>query len=166
VLAEAATGDLDSDDFAAALQFAGEAVAERLIGKAASTLAATHKSFRKAAPTISNRQWARENYWMAVAQKEMANPSGKYSKANLARIAEGKAPLMRVRARNLKTGKYEEVDVPMELHHTTLPHRTGSAKANEPWNLQPTTPWGHESMDSFRHLGYELISIVKGPNSF
>ena len=52
-------------------------------------------------------------------------------------------------------------DISMELHHWALPQRLKTPKANELWNLIPTTPWGHASMDSYRHINDELYKIVK-----
>jgi RHS repeat-associated protein len=113
-----------------------------------------------------NECWgtARKNKW-----KEEANEhadSGKYSDTNLARMSEGLAPQIQVKMKNRKTGKIVERDVSLELHHTSLPQRSGTDKAHESWNLTVATPWGHEAMDRFRHVGYDLIKILKGPNSF
>ena len=77
-------------------------------------------------------------------------------------MADGKAPRIKVQVFNPKTGQYEIRNVSMELHHTTLPQRLGTQKAHEPWNLTPATPWGHASMDPYRHVGVDLIKVING----
>lgn len=59
-------------------------------------------------------------------------------------------------------GNKRIVDVLIELHHTNLPKRLGSPKANEVWNLTEVTPWGHASIDPYRNLGNDcnLIRII------
>lgn len=54
----------------------------------------------------------------------------------------------------------------MEIHHRTLPQRLKTPKVNEPWNLEKAAPWAHEAMDPYRHAGYDLVRIIKGPNSW
>ena len=66
----------------------------------------------------------------------------------------------------LKDGSEVERRISIELHHTYLPQRCGSKKAHEAWNLTDVTPWGHASMDKYRHPGTELVKIIKGTYSF
>jgi RHS repeat-associated protein len=124
-------------------------------------------SYVRPAPTASaNWNTARSNYWKDVGRAEAANPSGKYSPANVELMSKGKAPRMTVIVRNRKTGVESVENVPIELHHRSLTQRGGSARANESWNLEPVAPWSHAGMDSFRHTGYDLIRIIRGPNSW
>ena len=110
---------------------------------------------------------ARKGIWKDAAAKA---PPGKYSPRNLARMSEGKAPRMRVEvryrdsARNRRlgrVGKTKVIDVPMELNHQYIPQRARSNVAHEEWNLTKATPWGHESMDKYRHTGWDLVRVVK-----
>jgi len=114
---------------------------------------------------------ARKNFWKNVGNEELANPTGKYSANNIARMLNGQAPRMRItvkyrdtprnRARN-RVGNISTRDVSIELNHQYIPQRSGSTGvAHESWNLQPATPWGHESMDPFRHTGWDLVRIDK-----
>ncbi|MFG0515905.1 RHS repeat-associated core domain-containing protein, partial [Kluyvera intermedia] len=105
---------------------------------------------------------ARKDFWIREAR---TNPH-RYSRNNLERMIEGKAPRMKIEVFNYKTGKLEVKDVSMEIHHRSLPQRGGSPKANEQWNLEKATPWGHEAMDPYRHTGYKLERIILGPNSW
>jgi hypothetical protein len=73
---------------------------------------------------------------------------------------------MTIEVINRKTGMSEIKDVSMELHHTSLPQRGAGQVANEPWNLTKATPWGHESMDPYRHTGYDLEKVINGTNSW
>ncbi|MEF2074859.1 RHS repeat-associated core domain-containing protein [Consotaella aegiceratis] len=124
-------------------------------------------NYQRPEPTApANWSTARANYWRRVGEQERANPSGKYSPDNIDLMAEGAAPRMTIVVRNRRTGAIVERDVSMELHHRSLTQRGGSARANEDWNLVPTTPWGHEGMDPFRHTGYDLIGIKRGTNSW
>ena len=111
---------------------------------------------------------AREDYWKKEAQDNPFIEGGpnRYSRANLDRMAEGKAPRMTIEVINRRTGLPEIKDVSMELHHTLLPQRGAGQIANESWNLSIATPWGHESMDPFRHTGYDLVRIISGTNSW
>jgi len=68
--------------------------------------------------------------------------------------------------KNRTTGQIVTRDIPVELHHRSLTQRSGSALANEPWNLEPASRWAHEAMDEFRHAGWDLLKILKGPNSY
>ncbi|EKS4627696.1 hypothetical protein QB714_004495 [Salmonella enterica] len=81
-------------------------------------------------------------------------------------MIEGKAPKMTVEVFNHKKQAFETKDVSMEVHHRSLPQRGRSPKANEQWNLERATPWGHEAMDPYRHTGYDLIRIITGVNSW
>ncbi|WLI18559.1 RHS repeat-associated core domain-containing protein [Pseudomonas wuhanensis] len=110
---------------------------------------------------------ARKGHWKKAASKA---PPGKYSAKNLARMAAGKAPRMRVEvryrnsARNRqlgRVGKTARIDVSMELNHQYIPQRAGSKVAHEDWNLTKATPWGHESMDKYRHTGWDLVKVIK-----
>lgn len=105
---------------------------------------------------------AKKDFWKNEAIK---NPH-KYSTKNLARMAKGKAPKIRVEVFNPKTMRNEIKDVSMELHHKYLTQRAKTPKAHSSWNLEPVTPWGHEAMDKFRHTGTALRKILKGANSW
>ncbi|EKY10779.1 hypothetical protein HMPREF9075_00918 [Capnocytophaga sp. oral taxon 332 str. F0381] len=56
----------------------------------------------------------------------------------------------------------------MELEHTYLKQRGKSFKAHEFWNLTEATPWGHASMDKYRHISkkYKIIKVIKGMSTF
>ena len=110
---------------------------------------------------------ARKNHWKEGARTAL---SGKYSTKNLSRMSEGKAPRMKVevryrdsaRNRRLKrVGEKRVIDVSMELNHQHIPQRSGSKSAHEDWNLTKTTPWGHESMDKYRHTGWDVVRVIK-----
>ncbi|WLH88181.1 DUF6531 domain-containing protein [Pseudomonas sp. FP453] len=110
---------------------------------------------------------ARKNHWKEGARTAL---SGKYSTKNLSRMSEGKAPRMKVevryrdsaRNRRLKrVGEKRVIDVSMELNHQHIPQRSGSKIAHEDWNLTRTTPWGHESMDKYRHTGWDVVRVIK-----
>ncbi len=105
---------------------------------------------------------ARKKFWKAEAIK---NPH-LYSTRNIARMTDGKAPKMRVEIFHHKSGTFKTKDVSMELHHTSLTQRGAGEVAHESWNLTKAAPWGHESMDTFRHTGSDLIKIVRGTNSW
>ncbi|EMA5682104.1 RHS repeat protein [Salmonella enterica] len=105
---------------------------------------------------------ARKDFWIREAR---TNPH-RYSRNNLERMIEGKAPKMTVEVFNHKKQAFETKDVSMEVHHRSLPQRGRSPKANEQWNLERATPWGHEAMDPYRHTGYDLIRIITGVNSW
>ncbi|MDO4704190.1 RHS repeat domain-containing protein [Tannerella sp.] len=110
---------------------------------------------------------AKKNYWKTKYADEMLNPTGKYSPNNLALMKRGNAPKIKVEVSDA-LGNKNIVDVPIELHHTSLPQRLGSSKANEAWNLTEVTPWGHASMDPYRNLGdnFKLVRIINGTNSW
>uniref|UniRef100_UPI00406D0774 RHS repeat domain-containing protein n=1 Tax=Pseudomonas sp. F3-2 TaxID=3141539 RepID=UPI00406D0774 len=101
---------------------------------------------------------ARRNYWKA----ESKAPSQVYSPANMARMAEGKAPKMTVEVMSRRTFEVSQKDVSMELHHNSIPQRVGGAGVHDASNLLSLTPWEHEAVDSFRHVGSSLIRIIKG----
>ncbi|WP_309381279.1 polymorphic toxin-type HINT domain-containing protein [Cerasicoccus frondis] len=115
-----------------------------------------------------SRTWNthRKHYWENLGEAELANPSGRFSPTNIARMLEGKAPKIKVRVKHRKTGQILTKDVSVEIHHRNIPQRSGSQTAHEPWNLEPSAPWAHEALDEYRHLGYDLEKIIKGPNSF
>ena len=116
---------------------------------------------------------ARRNFWKGVAAK--AKP-GQFGRKNMAAMRAGRAPRMRVKVtyKNTRTnrkkgrvGTTEEITVPMELDHLYIPQRAGSTgTGNQPWNLQPSTPWGHASRDKFRNLGWDLVEIVIPVNKY
>lgn len=112
-----------------------------------------------------NPSWstARSNFWKEYAE-QLNNP--RYSPDNIARMRMGLAPRMTIIVRNRRTGQQKTVDVSVELHHRELTQRQGGAASNEPWNLTPSTPWGHESMDEYRSLGYDPVQILNGTNSW
>jgi hypothetical protein len=114
------------------------------------------------------RDWpsARKQYWEDLAEAEAKNPSGRFSKRNLAEMSEGRAPKMRVEMKNRKTGVTEVRDIAMELHHRALPQRMQSNIQNEAWNLAIVNRWAHEAMDEYRHAGWDLIKILNGTNSW
>jgi RHS repeat-associated protein len=105
---------------------------------------------------------SRKKFWK---QEAIDNPH-RYSPKNLKRMADGKAPRIRVEVLNLKTRKREIKDVSIELHHTSLPQRGAGQKAHESWNLTRATPWAHEGMDPFRHTGSKLLRIIKGTTTW
>ncbi|WP_422418950.1 RHS repeat-associated core domain-containing protein [Pseudomonas sp. GZD-222] len=101
---------------------------------------------------------ARKNYWKAEAKA----PTQAYSPANLARMAEGKAPKMTVLVRNRKTFAVTKKEMSLELHHNDIPQRVGGVGVHDKDNLLSLTPWEHEAVDLYRHVGYDLIKVVKG----
>ena len=105
---------------------------------------------------------ARKNFWINEAK---TNPH-KYSARNQALMLKGNAPRFQAEVLVRKTQKIEVRDIPMELHHTYLPQRSGSKKAHECWNLTIANPWAHEAMDYYRHTGTKLEKIIKGVNSW
>jgi hypothetical protein len=78
----------------------------------------------------------RFRYWKARASAS----SGEFSRDNLARMKQGKAPL----DFNSRTGKFES----RELHHVN-PQRAGGS--NGPLNIRELTPDQHGAVDPFRH---------------
>ena len=109
---------------------------------------------------------ARRNYWKAVGEAELANISGKFSRQNIARMTRGLAPRIKARVRYNKSGREVTQNISMELHHKFLFQRGGGKAAHQHWNLERATPWGHDSMDPFRHTGYEVLEILKGTHNW
>lgn len=85
----------------------------------------------------------------------------------MARMKKGRSPQIRAEVSDA-VGNRRTVDVPVELHHTSLPQRSGSKRAHEAWNLTESTPWGHSGMDPHRQLGkdFNLERIINGTNSW
>ncbi|MCD0476268.1 DUF6531 domain-containing protein [Flavobacterium sp. EDS] len=102
---------------------------------------------------------ARKKYWSDELE---ANP-GRFSERNKQRIREGNSPQIKVIVED-KLGNRSTKYVSMELEHTHLKQRGGSLKAHESWNLTEANPWGHASMDKYRHVGTKLIKILEGLN--
>jgi uncharacterized protein RhaS with RHS repeats len=105
---------------------------------------------------------ARKDFWKNEAKVN----SHKYSQRNLVRMNAGLAPKMKVEVFNYKTRMPEIRDVSLEIHHRTLPQRLKTPKVNELWNIEKASPWAHETMDTYRHTGYDLLRIIKGVNSW
>ncbi|KPB28311.1 YD repeat-containing protein [Pseudomonas syringae pv. syringae] len=105
---------------------------------------------------------ARSSYWKAEAKA----PTQAYSPANIARMTKGQAPRMKVEVVNRKTLEISEKDVSMELHHDLIPQRTGGAGVHDKSNLLSLTPWEHEAVDQFRHVGSDLIRVIKGVDTW
>ena len=84
---------------------------------------------------------SRGDYWRREAQQ---NPEA-YSQTNLERMQSGLAP-QRV---NPISGKSES----MELHHNTLPQRSGLPRSvtDDPWNFRKVWPDEHRAIDPFRY---------------
>ncbi|EWH11458.1 YD repeat-containing protein [Cellulophaga geojensis KL-A] len=105
---------------------------------------------------------ARKKFW----KQEAIDNAHLYSQRNLDRMLKGKAPKMKVKIFHHKTQTFKTKNVSMELHHTSLPQRGAGDVAHQSWNLTKATPWGHASMDPYRHTGYDLVKIIKGTNSW
>ena len=105
---------------------------------------------------------SRKRYWKAEAKA----PTRAYSAANILRMSEGNAPRMTVEVRSRKTFEVVQKDVAMELHHNGIPQRMGGEGVHETSNLLSVTPWEHEAIDSFRHVGSDLIIIIKGVDTW
>lgn len=101
---------------------------------------------------------ARKNYWKAEAKA----PTRAYSPANLALMAKGKAPRMQVQVVSRSTDKITVKEYTLELHHNDIPQRVGGPGVHDNSNLLALTPWEHEAIDQFRHVGFDLIKVVKG----
>jgi RHS repeat-associated protein len=99
----------------------------------------------------------RKRFWT----NEAATNASNYSPANISRMAKGNAPLMKVEVIHRRTGNTSTIDVPIELHHATIPQRVGGAGVHNATNLQKLTPWQHEAIDPYRHVGYDLVKIIK-----
>jgi len=118
-----------------------------------------------------NQCWgtARKEYWQNVAEQELAKPANlrMFSQKNIDRMAVGRAPSMTVEVTSRADRTITEIrDVSMELHHTYLAQRGGAGMANDAWNLTAVSPWAHEAMDSFRHVGWDLNRIVRTVRQF
>ena len=100
---------------------------------------------------------ARKKYWSDQLE---ANPN-RFSERNKQRIRDGKSPQIKVIVED-KLGNRTTKYVSMELEHTHLKQRGGSLKAHEAWNLTEANPWGHASMDKYRHTGNTLVKILQG----
>ena len=87
---------------------------------------------------------------------------------NKERIEKGLSPQIEIEIEHKATGKTMVVSVSMELEHTYLKQRGKSFKAHEFWNLTEATPWGHASMDKYRHISkkYKIIKVIKGISTF
>ncbi|GHC57487.1 RHS repeat-associated core domain-containing protein [Ulvibacter litoralis] len=105
---------------------------------------------------------ARKKFW----KNEAANNSGGYSPNNLKRMKEGKAPKMTVEVTNRKTGVTTTRDYSMELHHKDIPQRVGGDGVHDSSNLDALTPWEHEAVDEFRHVGSDLDEVIKGVDTW
>jgi hypothetical protein len=57
-------------------------------------------------------------------------------------MEEGKAPMLKAKVRDNKTGKTKEVEVSMELHHRDTPQREGGEGVHDTINLDMLTPMG------------------------
>jgi hypothetical protein len=124
---------------------------------------ASRPSFSRTWPTTWDG--ARARYWTDLGRAEYLKHSGWYSQANILEMLAGRSPKIRAQVR-LPGGMLEVRDIPIELHHYLLSQRSGSIASHEPWNLVPSLPWTHASMDEFRHIDFELIRIINGPNSW
>lgn len=60
-----------------------------------------------------------------------------------------------------RTGAGSTVDLPFELYHATIPQRAEGAGVHNTANLLKVTPWQHEAIDPYRHVGYDLVQITK-----
>jgi len=101
---------------------------------------------------------ARKRYWKAEAKA----PTRVYSPDNMALMAQGKAPRMKVKIAIKKGNKARVADIPMELHHKNIPRRTGGTEVHHPKNLDALTPWEHEAVDPFRHTGSIMLKLIEG----
>ncbi len=99
----------------------------------------------------------RRNFWINEAK---SNPSP-YSPANIARMNNGDAPRIQVEVVSRRTGAISTMDMSIELHHTTIPQRVGGPGVHNATNLTKLTPWQHEAVDPYRHVGYDLIQVIK-----
>jgi len=82
-------------------------------------------------------------------------------------MSVGRAPRMRVEVRSRADRTITETrDVSLELHHTYLTQRGGAGVANDAWNLTRATPWAHEAMDPFRHVGWDLMRVLRTVRQF
>ena len=117
-------------------------------------------------PAKYKQEWdkARKSYWLEQLER---NPN-RFSAKNKERIEKGLSPQIEIEIEHKATGKTMVVSVSMELEHTYLKQRGKSFKAHEFWNLTEATPWGHASMDKYRHISkkYKIIKVIKGMSTF
>jgi RHS repeat-associated protein len=99
----------------------------------------------------------RKRYWI----NESTNNPSNYSPANISLMSKGNAPQIQVEVVHRRTGVPSIMDFPIELHHSAIPQRIGGVGVHSPTNLLRVTPWQHEAIDPYRHVGYDLIRIVK-----
>lgn len=99
----------------------------------------------------------RKRYW----KSEATTNATLYSPANIARMKNGNAPMIEAEVIHRRTGAVSTVDLPIELHHATIPQRAGGAGVHNTTNLLKVTPWQHEAIDPYRHVGYDLVQITK-----
>jgi RHS repeat-associated protein len=102
--------------------------------------------------TLRERIW-KDRFAQAIARGEKT-----FSSSNLRLMQDGKAPRQRVRMINRKTGEEIERDVSQELHHID-PQRNGGSNASG--NLQEVDPWEHETIDSYRNVGWDLVEVIQ-----
>lgn len=76
-------------------------------------------------------------------------------------MRNGNAPQFTAIVSNRKTGRVETRTYTLELHHRDIPQRIGGEGVHDSTNLDIVTPWQHEDVDSYRHVGYDLIRIVQ-----
>lgn len=69
---------------------------------------------------------------------------------------------MTVEVISRKTDKISIKEYSLELHHNDIPQRVGGDGVHDSSNLLALTPWEHEAADQFRHVGADLIRVVKG----
>lgn len=98
---------------------------------------------------------ARKKFWKNEAR---INPTS-YSERNLTRMRNGNAPQFTAIVSNRQTGRVETRTYTLELHHRDIPQRIGGEGVHDSTNLDIVTPWQHEDVDSYRHVGYDLIRI-------
>ena len=101
---------------------------------------------------------ARRNFWIQEANNNLT--TGVYSQRNLSRMQQGLAPQMTVEVTNRRTGVTSIMDVSLELHHTHIPQRVGGTGVHNSSNLTIVTPWEHEAIDPYRHVGYDLENVI------
>lgn len=81
-------------------------------------------------------------------------------------MQQGKAPQMIVEVISRKTGVTSTRTISMELHHTNIPQRVGGIDVHSPSNLSILTPWQHEAADTYRHVGSDLLNVIKDIDVF
>jgi hypothetical protein len=93
-------------------------------------------------------------YWM---NRAAAAAPGEFTARQLAKMRAGFAPQARVLVRN-SAGEIETRTISKELHHA-LGNR-GTSPFDEPINIREVWPWQHESIDAYRHIGYEFLNFL------